>query len=112
MYRDEILAIGEAVLEAAEKGARAVNQELRPHVSSLERVVEQLLRFTRGAEATRMVAIQAEPEDEAENVRILREALNVANGRLEKIRSEAEKAIRNSGVLRIQRKNFDSEVPF
>ena len=113
MYRDEILAIGEAVIEAYAKGEKEQRSDLGPRISQLETAIDVLLPSVRAtARAEQVLRPMQLPEDPIEQAVILNALLSEANGRLKALRSDSEAALSRCGLRYMKRYNFEEDVPF
>lgn len=115
MYRDEILAIGEAVLEARSKGESEARRELNPRVNDLENAVRVLYRFAKKVSAIEVETLPAtiESEDPAVYGEDVREKLGSANRKIYDVRGMAIDALSLSRVQYIRPRIPDGEdVPF
>lgn len=115
MYRDEILAIADAVLEAHSKGESKANQAHFPRVNDLEHAVRVLYRYVKEASKleAELIAISVEAGDLAAHWEEFRERLASANQKMLKLRKDAMQALSESRVQYLRPRIPDGEdVPF
>lgn len=114
MYRDEIMAIAEAVLDAREKGVSQTRMDLNPPIGDLEHAVRVLYRIVKKVSGAEQVHFPEAMPAEPEVARVLVvDLVQAANERLLLLRNAAIEALSTSRVQYIRPRVPDGEdVPF
>ena len=108
MYRDEVLAISEGVVDAYRKGVEEGKRDVGPYIIGLEQAVKELGRVVSDL-ARKDVRVVGDTEEDIELVNAKNKDLAEILNRL--IR-DAKSAIDASGVRHLRRDAWWDGVPF
>ena len=120
MYRDEILAIGEAVREAHKAGVEETRREVSQYISSLEKAVRVLSEMAKAVQNLKTFPEETYTNpNETTDVNMLRALLRESDNRcgknmheLHNLKLAASKALNDSGVRYLRRADYWNDVPF